>query len=164
MNGGVQVVKKKVIYLTQEGFNGMKEELESLRKKLMYDIAERIKEARELGDLSENSEYDEAKNEQGRIDSRIKQLEEILNNAEIIEDDGDLSTVKLGYVVELLNIDTNEKSQFRIVNAQEANIFEGKISSDSPIGRGVLTHKVNEVVRVKTPAGWAKYKILTIGK
>lgn len=102
-------MKKKVIYLTQEGFNGMKEELESLRKKLMYDIAERIKEARELGDLSENSEYDEAKNEQGRIDSRIKQLEEILNNAEIIEDDGDLSTVKLGYVVELLNIDTNEK-------------------------------------------------------
>ncbi|HCO69393.1 MAG TPA: transcription elongation factor GreA, partial [Mesotoga infera] len=74
-------MKKKVIYLTQEGFDRMKEELESLRKKLMYEIAERIKEARELGDLSENSEYDEAKNEQGRIDSRIKQLEEILNNA-----------------------------------------------------------------------------------
>jgi len=72
--------------------------------------------------------------------------------------------VKLGYVVELQNIETGEKSQFRIVNAQEANIFEGKISSDSPIGRGILTHKVDEVVRVKTPAGWAKYKILTIGK
>jgi len=157
-------VKKKAIYLTQEGYNRMKEELENLRKKLMYDIAERIKEARELGDLSENSEYDEAKNEQGRIDSRIKQLEEILNNAEIIEDDGDMSSVKLGHIVELQNMETGERSEFRIVNAQEANIFEGKISSDSPIGKGVLSHKVDEVVRIKTPSGWAKYKILTIGK
>ncbi len=157
-------MKKKAIYLTQEGYNRMKEELENLRKKLMYDIAERIKEARELGDLSENSEYDEAKNEQGRIDSRIKQLEEILNNAEIIEDDGDMSSVKLGHIVELQNMETGERSEFRIVNAQEANIFEGKISSDSPIGKGVLSHKVDEVVRIKTPSGWAKYKILTIGK
>ncbi len=164
MNGGIRSVKKKAIYLTQEGYNRMKEELENLRKKLMYDIAERIKEARELGDLSENSEYDEAKNEQGRIDSRIKQLEEILNNAEIIEDDGDMSSVKLGHIVELQNMETGERSEFRIVNAQEANIFEGKISSDSPIGKGVLSHKVDEVVRIKTPSGWAKYKILTIGK
>jgi transcription elongation factor GreA len=164
LNGGIRSVKKKAIYLTQEGYNRMKEELENLRKKLMYDIAERIKEARELGDLSENSEYDEAKNEQGRIDSRIKQLEEILNNAEIIEDDGDMSSVKLGHIVELQNMETGERSEFRIVNAQEANIFEGKISSDSPIGKGVLSHKVDEVVRIKTPSGWAKYKILTIGK
>lgn len=161
---GIRVVKKKAIYLTQEGYDRMKEELESLRKRLMYDIAERIKEARELGDLSENSEYDEAKNEQGRIDSRIKQLEEILNNAEVIEDDGDMSTVKLGHIVELQNMETGEKSEYRIVNAQEANIFEGKISADSPIGKGILAHKVDEVVRVKTPSGWAKYKILTIGR
>jgi transcription elongation factor GreA len=156
------MTKKKVIYLTREGYDRLKNELDTLRKKLMYEIAERIKEARELGDLSENSEYDEAKNEQGRIDSRIKQIEETLNNAEIIEDTGDHSVVKLGSKVSLMNVDSKAVSDMIIVNSQEANIFEKRISADSPVGRAVLSKKVGDVLRVKTPSGWSKYKILSI--
>jgi len=131
---------------------------------LMYEVAERIKEARELGDLSENSEYDEAKNEQGKIDSRIKELEYILDNAEIIEDDGDNSVVKLGAKVRLRNLKTNEEIEIRIVNSQEADIFENKISADSPIGKAVLERSVDDEVVVRTPSGIIKYKIITISR
>ncbi|MFW6119681.1 MAG: transcription elongation factor GreA [Petrotogales bacterium] len=153
-----------VIYLTKEGYENLKEELNTLRKKLMYEIAERIKEARELGDLSENSEYDEAKNEQGRIDSRIKELENILNNAEIIEDEGDGKTVKLGSKVVVKNMKTSEKKEFQLVNSHEANVFKNKISVDSPIGRSIMDRSVGEKITVKTPSGLAKYQILTIEK
>ncbi|ACR80710.1 MULTISPECIES: transcription elongation factor GreA [Kosmotoga] len=156
--------KKNVIYLTKEGYENLKNELNTLRKKLMYEVAERIKEARELGDLSENSEYDEAKNEQGKIDSRIKELEYILDNAEIIEDDGDNSVVKLGAKVRLRNLKTNEEIEIRIVNSQEADIFENKISADSPIGKAVLERSVDDEVVVRTPSGIIKYKIITISR
>lgn len=156
--------KKKVIYLTKEGYENLKNELNTLRKKLMYEVAERIKEARELGDLSENSEYDEAKNEQGKIDSRIKELEYILDNAEIIEDDGDNSVVKLGAKVRLRNLKTKEEIEIRIVNSQEADIFENKISADSPIGKAVLERSVDDEVVVRTPSGIIKYKIMTISR
>jgi transcription elongation factor GreA len=158
------VSKKNVIYLTKEGYENLKNELNTLRKKLMYEVAERIKEARELGDLSENSEYDEAKNEQGKIDSRIKELEYILDNAEIIEDDGDNSVVKLGAKVRLRNLKTNEEIEIRIVNSQEADIFENKISADSPIGKAVLERSVDDEVVVRTPSGIIKYKIITISR
>jgi transcription elongation factor GreA len=153
-----------VIYLTKEGYENLRNELNTLRKKLMYEVAERIKEARELGDLSENSEYDEAKNEQGKIDSRIKELEYILDNAEIIEDDGDNSVVKLGAKVRLRNLKTNEEIEIRIVNSQEADIFENKISADSPIGKAVLERSVDDEVVVRTPSGIIKYKIITISR
>ncbi len=156
------MTKKKVIYLTREGYERLKSELDTLRKKLMYEIAERIKEARELGDLSENSEYDEAKNEQGRIDSRIKQIEDTLNNSEIIEETGDHSVVKLGSRISLVNVDSKAVSEMVIVNSQEANIFEKRVSADSPVGRAALSRRVGDVLRVKTPSGWAKYKILSI--
>lgn len=158
------MAKNDVIYLTKEGYENLKEELNTLRKKLMYEIAERIKEARELGDLSENSEYDEAKNEQGRIDSRIKELENILNNAEIIEEEGDGKTVKLGSKVVVKNMKTNEKKEFQLVNSHEANVFKNKISVDSPIGRSILDRSVSEKITVKTPSGLVKYQILGIEK
>ncbi|OAA31761.1 transcription elongation factor GreA [Kosmotoga arenicorallina S304] len=158
------MTKREVIYLTKEGYENLKKELETLRKKLMYEIAERIKEARELGDLSENSEYDEAKNEQGKIDSRIKQLEEILNNAEIIEDNGDNSIVRIGSKVLLENLESKETMEIRLVNTHEANIFENKISIDSPIGKALLDRRVDEELMVRAPSGNIKYKILAISK
>lgn len=158
------MARKQTIHLTREGYTHLKEELESLRKKLMYEIAERIKEARELGDLSENSEYDEAKNEQGKINSRIQELEEVLNNAEVLEENGDFSEVRLGSRVLLENLQNGEQKQIMIVNSQEADIFNNKISSESPIGNAVLAKKVDEEFKVRTANGAVKYRILSIGK
>ena len=153
---------KKVIYLTKEGYESLKKELEELRKKLMYEISERIKEARELGDLAENSEYEAAKNEQGRIGSRIMEIEQILNNAQIIENE-EASEIGLGHRVILRNLDTNEEYKVRLVTPQEADIFSGKLSSDSPLGRSLLGKKVGDIVKIKAPKGTFRYKIIGIG-
>ncbi len=151
----------KKVYLTREGYEKLKKELDYLRNKLMYEISERIKEARELGDISENSEYESAKNEQGRIGSRIMEIEQILSVAEII-DSTDTNQVSLGNWIILKNLDTNEEFKVRIVTPQEADVFTGKISEDSPIGRAVLGKKVGDVVRVKAPSGITKYEIVAI--
>jgi len=156
-------MKKDVIYLTQEGHESLKEELKKLKEKLMYDIAERIKEAREFGDLSENSEYEEAKNEQGRINGRIIEIDNILNRAEII-DPNDVNTdfISLGHRIILKNVTNKEEQQIKLVNSQEADIFENKVSVDSPLGKSLMGCKVDDVVRVKAPAGVQKYKIMGI--
>jgi len=154
-------MKKSVIKLTREGYETLKQELESLRQKLMYEISERIKEARELGDLAENTEYDEAKNEQGRINSRIAELEQILNNAEIIEAT-ESDVVSIGSWVVIKNLNTGEERTIRLVNPQESDIFSNKVSVDSPVGRVLLNKKVGEIVRLKTPAGQVRYEIIGI--
>ncbi|WP_448535284.1 transcription elongation factor GreA [Pseudothermotoga sp.] len=154
-------MKKSVIKLTREGYETLKQELESLRQKLMYEISERIKEARELGDLAENTEYDEAKNEQGRINSRIAELEQILNNAEIIEAT-ESDVVSIGSWVVIKNLNTGEERTIRLVNPQESDIFSNKVSVDSPVGRVLLGKKIGEVVRLKTPAGQVRYEIIGI--
>jgi transcription elongation factor GreA len=154
-------MKKSVIKLTREGYETLKQELESLRQKLMYEISERIKEARELGDLSENTEYDEAKNEQGRINSRIAELEQILNNAEIIEAT-ESDVVSIGSWVVIKNLNTGEERTIRLVNPQESDIFSNKVSVDSPVGRVLLNKKIGEIVRLKTPAGQVRYEIIGI--
>jgi len=151
----------KKVYLTREGYEKLKKELEELRHKLMYEISERIKEARELGDISENSEYEAAKNEQGRIGSRIMEIEQILNAAEII-DSQDTSKVSLGNWVILKNKQTGEDFKIRLVTPQEADIFNNKISEDSPIGRSILGKRVGDVVKVQTPSGMAEYEIQAI--
>ncbi len=151
----------KKVYLTREGYEKLKKELEELRHKLMYEISERIKEARELGDISENSEYEAAKNEQGRIGSRIMEIERILDAAEII-DSKDTSKVSLGNWVLLRNRKTGEDFRIRLVTPQEADIFNNKISEDSPIGRSILGKKVGDVVKVQTPGGLAEYEIEAI--
>ncbi len=153
--------KTKRIKLTREGYEKLKRELEELRHKLIYEISERIKEARALGDLSENSEYEAAKNEQGRISSRIMEIEQILSSAEII-DDVDTNSVNVGNLVLLKNITTGEEWKIRIVTPQEADIFEGKISEDSPVGKSILGRKVGDRVKVKVPAGEVEYEILAI--
>ncbi|MEJ5229074.1 MAG: transcription elongation factor GreA [Pseudothermotoga sp.] len=153
--------KKNVIHLTKEGYEELKQELDTLKQKLMYEVAERIKEARELGDLSENTEYDEAKNEQGRIGSRIAELEQILNNSEIIENT-DSSQISVGSWVLIKNLNTGEERSIRLVNPQEADVFASKISIDSPIGRALVGRKVGEVVKVATPTGQVRYEIVGI--
>ncbi len=128
---------------------------------MMYEISERIKEARELGDISENSEYEAAKNEQGRIGSRIMEIEQILSVAEII-DSTDTNQVSLGNWVVLKNLQSGEEFKVRIVTPQEADIFSNKISEDSPIGRSLLGRKVGDVVKVQTPSGMVEYEIQAI--
>ncbi|AJC72874.1 transcription elongation factor GreA [Pseudothermotoga hypogea DSM 11164 = NBRC 106472] len=154
-------MKKSVIKLTKEGYEALKQELESLRQKLMYEISQRIKEARELGDLAENTEYDEAKNEQGRINSRIAELEQILNNAEIIES-AESDVVSIGSWVVIRNLNTGEERTIRLVNPHESDIFSNKVSVDSPVGRVLLNKKIGEIVRLKTPSGQVKYEIIGI--
>ncbi len=155
------MAKKNVVYLTKEGYEKLRTELNELKEKLMYEISQRIKEARELGDLSENTEYDEAKNEQGRIGSRIAELEQILNNAEIIEN-RDTSIISVGSTVLIRNASTGEEKKIKLVSPQEADIFNGKVSIDSPVGRALMEKRVGDVVRVKTNAGLVKYEILGI--
>ncbi|MCD6546522.1 MAG: transcription elongation factor GreA [Thermotogae bacterium] len=156
-------MKKEVIYLTKEGYEALKKELNELREKFMYEVAPKIKEARELGDLSENSEYDEAKNEQGRIGSRIREIEEILSKAEIIDESKlNNNTISLGNKVLIRDLETQEEMELKIVNSQEANIFENKISIESPLARALEGKKVGDIVRVKAPKGIQKYQILGI--
>jgi transcription elongation factor GreA len=151
-------VAEQVYKLTKEGYEKLKREREELKKKLMGEIAERIKEARELGDLSENSEYEEAKNEQGMIDSRIKEIDYILDNAEVIEDDGnhDNTTVSLGKKVKIKDYRLNREQEFMLVTPQEANVEEKKISIDSPIGKALLGRRIGEAINIKTARGSTK--------
>lgn len=151
----------KKVRLTREGYEKLKKELEELRYKLMYEISERIKEARELGDISENSEYEAAKDEQGRISSRIMEIERLLNSAEII-DSTDTSHVDVGSWVILKNLSTGDEMKIRLVTPQEADIFRGKISSDSPIGKSILGKKVGDKVKVNAPKGIVEYEIVAI--
>jgi transcription elongation factor GreA len=151
-------VAEQVYKLTREGYEKLKKEREELKKRLMGEVAQRIKEARELGDLSENSEYEEAKNEQGMIDSRIKEIDYILDNAEVIENGSnhDNSTVSLGKKVKIKDYRLNSEKEYTLVTPQEANIEEKKISIESPIGRSLLGRRKGEVINIKTARGSSK--------
>ncbi|MBO8140302.1 MAG: transcription elongation factor GreA [Thermosipho sp. (in: Bacteria)] len=152
---------KETIFLTKEGYEKLKKELETLKQKLMFEIAERIKEARELGDLSENSEYQEAKNEQGRIAARVNELENMLSKAEVIEDLG-TNSVNIGNWVIIKNLVTGEEKKIQIVSPHEADVFQNKISIESPLGRALVGKKAGEIVKIKAPNGAFKYEILGI--
>ncbi|HQI79626.1 MAG TPA: transcription elongation factor GreA [Petrotogaceae bacterium] len=154
-----------VVKLTKEGYEKLKKERDDLKEKLMGEIANRIKEARELGDLSENSEYEEAKNEQGKIDSRIKEIEYILDHAEIIEEEEDSSVVGIGKRIKIRDMALEKEKQEKIitlVTSQEASIREDKISEESPIGKAIKGKKVGETITVKTNSGSKKIKIIEI--
>ncbi|MCD6253808.1 MAG: transcription elongation factor GreA [Thermotogae bacterium] len=152
------------IRLTRDGYETLKKEYEELRRKLLYDVAQRIKEARELGDLSENSEYDEAKNEQGRIGSRVKELEMILENAELIDNEAAGNNVALGSKILLKNLSTGEEKEIRLVSPAEADIFKGKVSVESPIGKAILGKSAGETVRVRTPKGVQTYLLVKVNQ
>jgi len=152
-----------VVYLTREKINDLQKELHDLKVKGRKEIAQIIAEARALGDLSENAEYDAAKEKQRLMELRIAQLENTLAKARIIES-GDLPNDKVYIlsVVTLLDLNKNEKVEYTLVSPEESNYEEGKISVTSPIGKSLLGKKVNDEVTVKVPAGVLKYKILDI--
>lgn len=155
----------KTIKITEDGLAKLKQELETLKTTGRADIAEKIKVARGYGDLSENSEYDEAKNEQAKIEARIVELESMLKNVEIIEDvRGSANTVVIGVKVKALDMEFDEECEYRVVGSTEANPLEGKISDESPLGKALLGKTVGDEVIVEAPAGELKFKILEISK
>ena len=156
---------EKKIRLTDDGLKKLKEELETLKTKGRADIAEKIKIARGYGDLSENSEYDEAKNEQAKIEARIVEIEAMLKNVEIISDvKGASKTVILGSKVKILDVEFDEECEYRIVGSAEADPAAGLISDESPVGKALLGHKVGETVYAEAPAGEIEFKIVAISK
>lgn len=158
---------KKVV-LTYEGLRKLEEELEDLKTVKRKEVAEKIKEARGQGDLSENAEYDAAKEEQGEIESRIVVIEKMLRHAEVIDDDevsGDMITV--GSKVRILDVEFDEEIEYTIVGSAEAdpmNSENGRISNESPVGRGLLGHRTGDVVAIETPGGIAEFKVLAISR
>lgn len=155
---------EKKIRLTDDGLKKLKEELENLKTNGRAEIAEKIKMARGYGDLSENSEYDEAKNEQAKIEARIIEIEAMLKNVEIIADvKGSVKMVTLGTKVKILDVEFDEELEYRIVGSAEAN-GNDCISDESPVGKALLGHKVGDTVRAETPAGEIEFKIIAFVK
>jgi len=151
------------IKMSQEQFNKMQAELNYLETERTREVAEQLKEARSFGDLSENSEYDEAKSEQGKLYSKIAELHNILENAEIVEAEVvEQGVVGLGVKVTVLDLEDNTETTFQIVGSQEANPMQGKLSEESPIGRGLVGHKEGETVAIKAPAGEMQFRILAV--
>ena len=151
------------VLLTPEGLEKLKQEIETLSTDKRREVAERIKEAREFGDISENSEYDDAKNEQAMLEHKIAQLEERLSNARVIQKrDVDLSVVSVGAKVKLRDVDAKRTDEYFIVGSAEANPAELKLSNESPVGKAIIGTKKGETVEVSAPRGSLKYKILDI--
>lgn len=159
------IMPQKETLLTYDGLKKLEEELEYLKTEKRREIAERIKVALGFGDLSENSEYDEAKDEQAKVEMRIIDLENKLRNVKLIdEDEIDLKTVQVGNTVQVLDMDFNEKIEYTIVGSTEVDLAENKISNESPIGMGLLGKKKNEIAEIETPGGIVQMKILKITK
>ena len=157
--------EKKEVLLTQEGYDKLDEELNFLRTEKRAEIADRIKVALGFGDLSENSEYDEAKTAQAENEVRIAELEDKLRHAKIIDQkDINTETVQVGNIVKVLDMEFDEKVEYQIVGSTEVNLAENKISNESPLGAALLGAKKNNVVEVNAPGGVMKYKILSIKK
>ncbi|MCL2859080.1 MAG: transcription elongation factor GreA [Oscillospiraceae bacterium] len=158
-------MEEKEVLLTQEGHDNLEKELETLKTEVRTEIAERIKIALGFGDLSENSEYDEAKNAQATNEIRIAELENKLRYAKIIdESEIDTSVVQIGSKVKVFDMEYNEESNYTIVGSMEVDLVNNKISNESPIGKALIGAKKNQVVEVSVPAGVAKYKVLQIMK
>ena len=155
----------KAIKVTDDGLKKLQDELEYLKTEGRSDIAEKIKVARGYGDLSENSEYDDAKNEQAKIEARIVELEAMLKNVEIIKDiKGAAKTVVVGVKVRVYDEEFDEEEEYYVVGSTEADPVNNKISDESPVGRALIGHKVGDVVSVEAPAGEIKLKIVKISK
>ena len=154
-------MKKNI--LTYEGLKQYEDELEELKVIKRKEVAQKIKEAREQGDLSENAEYDAAKDEQRDIEARIEELEKLLKNAEVVdEDEVDLDKISIGCKIKILDVEFNEELEYKIVGSTEANSLKGKISNESPVGSALIGHKVGDLVEVETQVGVIQYKVLEI--
>ena len=156
------MAEKKHI-LTYAGLKQYEDELQELKVNRRREVAQKIKEAREQGDLSENAEYDAAKDEQRDIELRIEELEKLLKNAEVVvEEDVDLEKINVGCVVRVYDIEDDEEMEFSIVGSTEANSLQNKISNESPVGHALIGRRVGDVVDVETQVGVIKYKVLAI--
>ena len=152
--------KKKITY---EGLKKLEDELQDLKVNRRQDVAQKIKEARELGDLSENAEYDAAKDEQRDIEARIEEIDKILKNVEVVdEEEVDLSKVGIGCQIKLKDLEYDDILEFKAVGSTEANTLKGKISDESPVGKAINGKSVGDVVEVETQEGVIKYEILEI--
>lgn len=159
------MVGQKVYEMTYEGIRKLEEELEICKGEKRTEIAERIKQALSFGDISENSEYDDAKNAQGENESRINEIEYILKNSKVIDEDEISKTkVTIGAKIKIRDEESGVEDEYTLVSNKEANIFESKISNDSPIGLAIIGKKKGQLVEVKTPMGTLKYKIIKISK
>ena len=153
--------KKKL--LTYAGLKALEDELEHLKVVKRKEVAQKIKEAREQGDLSENAEYDAAKDEQRDIEARIEEIEKILKNAEVVvEDEVDLDKISVGCCVKIFDCEYEEELEYKIVGSTEANSLQGKISNESPVGKALIGAKAGDTVSIETQAGVLEYKVLEI--
>ena len=150
--------------MSAERLEELKEELHYLQTVREKEVADQIREARSFGDLSENSEYDEAKTEQGKLYSKIAELKNLIDNAEIVEEVSGVDKIGIGSVVTVQEVGQSETETYEIVGSQEANPMSGRISDDSPFGRGLVGHKAGETVSVEAPVGVLKFKIIKISK
>ena len=158
-------MEEKKNMLTYAGLQRLEEELQNLKVIERKRIAEKIKEAREQGDLSENAEYDAAKDEQRDIEARIEEIEKILKNAEVVtEEDLETGVIGIGSKVKLLDIEFDEKVEYSIVGSTEANSGKGLISNESPLGAALMGKKRNNIVTVEAPGGAVKYKVISVAK
>lgn len=156
-------MEEKKTLLTYAGLKKLEEELYDLKVNKRKEVAGKIKEAREQGDLSENAEYDAAKDEQRDIEARIEEIEKILKNAEVVvEDEVDLDKISVGCKVKVYDVEFEEEIEFKIVGSTEANSLEGKISNESPVGKALIGAKKGETVSVEMPSGVMEYKVLEI--
>ncbi|MTI82171.1 MAG: transcription elongation factor GreA [Firmicutes bacterium] len=155
-------MNEKETILTSEGLKKLEAELENLKTVKRREVAQRIKQAIEFGDISENSEYEDAKNEQAFIEGRIVTLEKMLRNAKVIEGNDQKETVSIGSTVILKDLEFNDEVEYTIVGSVEADPDTNKISNESPVGKAILGHKKGEVVEVNVPAGALKYEIVDI--
>ena len=151
------------IILTKAGLKEKQEKLEYLKVVKRGEISEQIKEARAFGDLSENAEYDEAKNEQARVENEIAKLEQILRNAVVVDDDEvDVSSVGIGTTVKIFDVEFNEEEVYHIVGSIEADADRGQISNESPVGSALMGKKTGDIVNVESPGGTIQFKIIDI--
>ena len=156
-------MEEKKNLMTYEGLKALEDELHDLKVYRRKEVADKIREAREQGDLSENAEYDAAKDEQRDIEARIEEIEKILKNAEVvIEEDVDLEKVNVGCTVTVWDEEFEEEIEFKIVGSSEANSLQGKISNESPVGKALIGRKTGDDITVETQAGEIRYKVLGI--
>ena len=156
-------MSEKKNILTYEGLKKLEDEIQDLKVNKRREVAQKIKEAREQRDLSENAEYDAAKDEQRDIEARIEEIEKILKNAEVVTDEEiDLDKINVGCIVKVLDMEYEDEIDFKIVGSTEANSLENKISNESPVGRELIGKKKNDIINVETPNGVASYKVLDI--
>lgn len=158
------MAENKKNIMTYEGLKALEDELQDLKVNRRREVAQKIKEAREQGDLSENAEYDVAKEEQRDIELRIEEIDKILKNAEVVDDDADSGVINVGYTVRIKDLEFDEEMEYKIVGSTEADSLQGKISNESPVGKALIGGQAGETVEVETPAGMIKYQIIDFHK